>query len=258
MARAAGVPVCPGAALGPGGQAGGGKRQGATEAGRHRDARALRGRHVPREDRFRAQVRGHARQVHGRDVRLGRRLDRLRQRRLPRPLFRQRRARQRQCPLSQQQGWDLHGCDAAGRSTRQGGLQDRRRGRRLRQQRLSRSLRDRIRPQPSLQEQRGRHLHGRHGGGRRRRRRRGVEHEHRLLRLRSRRRSRSLRHQLPRHPGRRQPVLRAAERRLSDVLQPDDLRRDRRTGCFATTGTARSPTCRRRPGSPTRRARGSA
>ena len=48
-------------------------------------------------------VRRVARQAHGRDVRLRRRLDRLRQRRLPRSVLRQRRAGQRQRALPQQQ-----------------------------------------------------------------------------------------------------------------------------------------------------------
>ncbi len=59
-------------------------------------------------DHVRPQVRSLSREVHGRDLRLGRRLDRLRQRRLPGSLLRERRTWRRQRPLPQQQGRHVH------------------------------------------------------------------------------------------------------------------------------------------------------
>ena len=141
---------------------------------------------------------------------------------------------------------------------RQPRLQDRRRRRRLRQRRPARSLRHRVRSEPPAAQPRQRQVRGRHRRGRRGRRRQRVEHEHRVPRLRPRRRPRSLRRQLRRLPHGREPVVRHAPAGLSDVLQPDHLRRHRRIGSSATTATAPSPTSRSRRASPIRRARGSA
>ena len=145
------------------------------------------------------------------------------------------------------------------RRRRRPDLQDRRRGRRHRQRRLPRSLRHRGRPEPPVPEQRRRHVQRHH---RRRPASPAAPAEW----------STSTGFLDYDHDGdldlyvanyvdfraRREPVLRLPARRATACTAIRRCSTAWRIGCSGTTATARSPTCRRRPGSPTPRARGSA
>ena len=126
-------------------------------------------------------------------------------------------------------------------------------GRRFRQRRPDRSLRDLLRTEPPLSEQWRRHVHRRHRQGRRRRS--ALVHRRGLRRLRRRRLARSVRRQLRRRPARRAARVRQGQvlrvPRRSRAVRPARLCRDPATRSIATAATARSRTCRPRPAWPT-------
>ena len=131
-----------------------------------------------------------------------------------------------------------------------------RRRRRLRQRRLPRPVRHRLRQLHAVPQQRQRHLHRRHRQGRPARA--GLDDERGVVRLRQRRPSRPVRLQLRRVLAEDQRVLRRQQARdaATTASRASSSRRPR--SCSTTTATARSPTSPKAPTSSAPSARASA